>query len=705
MLPIKQVIKIIMFVILLATSTNAINSVNFINHSIEMKVDIENHTGTFIDKGIFSYNTGMHYFILNKTAYISEIRINGEEIEYYTFIPSDTSTLIGSAAEVSKTIEEPSDALYVYFETKESSESNFEIKYTATFYEEVENIRFSNERVGSEVNGTFLKRGAYLSPSSFFYPMGGEDILNFKLTVTIPSDWESISDGNRISSTTEGDKKIQVWENPFKSDGLMFMAAPYLTKSTFVDSVEVACYFFVEDSSLIDRYLTATADYIKTYSDLIGPYPFKRFTVAENFFPTGYGMPGWTLLGQQVLRLPFIITTSLGHEVLHNWFGNSLYVDYEKGNWCESITVYGADYRYKLKKSKSDAMDYRKNILKQYNSYVNESNDFPIREFKSRTSPNTRTIGYNKAMMVFHMIEEAIGEEPFFKAWKNMFAQNIGVRVSWEDWISFFEKESGEDLSYIIPEWIDRAGAPMLEVNNLESKISGDTKSIKFTLADKSEQNYRLEIPVRFLAGEKTILDTTLLLDSAEKQFEMNLSIDVDQIQIDPDYHIFRQLYPDEVEPIVSAILGVEEKNFIFTQPNEEAKSKFSEFAFNITDDSLMSQILSSPNSKGEFVPLLLNPSMIPPYIFKNISANQTTITINEVEFPREGHTFVLTGKSNVGSGKLMIILTDDYESLPRIGQLVPHYGKYSYLVFKGPKNVGKGQWQVTETPLNLSVQ
>ena len=83
------------------------------------------------------------------------------------------------------------------------------------------------------------------------------------------------------------------------------------------------------------------------YNELLGDYPFEKFAVVDNFFASGYGMPSYTLLGSQVLRLPFIIYTSLGHEVCHNYWGNSVYVDYGSGNWCEGLTTYCADYLYK----------------------------------------------------------------------------------------------------------------------------------------------------------------------------------------------------------------------------------------------------------------------------------------------------------------------------------------------------------------------
>ena len=62
-----------------------------------------------------------------------------------------------------------------------------------------------------------------------------------------------------------------------------------------------------------------------------GPYPFPKFAIVENFFPTGYGFLSYTLLGGSVLKLPFIPETSLRHEIAHSWWGNGVLVDYAAG--------------------------------------------------------------------------------------------------------------------------------------------------------------------------------------------------------------------------------------------------------------------------------------------------------------------------------------------------------------------------------------
>ena len=61
------------------------------------------------------------------------------------------------------------------------------------------------------------------------------------------------------------------------------------------------------DKGLAEKYLDATIRYIAMYEKLIGPYPYRKFALVENFWETGFGMPSFTLLGPKVIRFPFII--------------------------------------------------------------------------------------------------------------------------------------------------------------------------------------------------------------------------------------------------------------------------------------------------------------------------------------------------------------------------------------------------------------
>ena len=176
--------------------------------------------------------------------------------------------------------------------------------------------------------------------------------------------------------------------------------------------IPVSTYFYPQSRQFAATYLQAATGYLDLYQPLFGPYPFDKFAVVENFFPTGYGYPSWTLLGSSVVALPFIVETSLGHEIAHCWWGNGVWVDYTRGNWSEGLTTYVADHLYKERQSPEEAREYRLKILRDYAALVTEENDFPLAEFISRSTAAEQAIGYGKAAMVFHMARSVSAIQP-----------------------------------------------------------------------------------------------------------------------------------------------------------------------------------------------------------------------------------------------------------------------------------------------------
>ena len=690
-------------ILLLSCQSQVVNEVVFKSHHLDFSINVKNNEAIFSDSGQIQVYDGVNLLYIAPNAHITKLTIGNEAPDLMLLDSSLLSEQESELAAKIEALEPPEAALWVLFEHSSSEETEFSLEYSAIFDADVDDVKFSNQNVGREVTGTILDKGAYFSPGAFYYPRGEDGLMSFEVTATIPAAWESIADGNSTASITSGDTKIQSWKNPYQSDGLMFMAAPFRVKHAKAGEVDIYCYFFEEDTSLFETYLPATVDYMNMYSELIGDYPYKRFTVAENFFPTGYGMPAWTLLGQQVIRLPFIVMTSLGHEVLHNWWGNSIYVDYKNGNWCEGLTVYGADYRYKLKRGSSSARDYRKDILKQYKSYVTEENEFPVREFEARHNAESRTIGYNKTMMIFHMIEEIIGEEAFFQAWRDVFAENKGQQVSWEKWLDAYEKASEKDLSYIIPQWVDRVGAPHIQVELLESEFTDDKTRVKFKVSQSGTDLYNLQIPVKFIGVDGQ--DGQVGITEAEATFEFTVDGKASAFELDPDYNLFRHLFPQEIEATVAAAMGATEKHFWYYRDDDRDALKL--FGDALTEGDVTPASMNDAVSvglEGNYAIFALNPTTLPPELAQQVEMDEARIIINGESYPRAGHTFVLSSEEEEIAAKMLVVISDDLGSLPRIGQLVPHYGKYSYLVFKGARNVAKGQWPALTSPLRIAL-
>ena len=268
-----------------------------------------------------------------------------------------------------------------------------------------------------DTTGLIGAEGVYMAGSTVWHPRFGPELITFDVTAAAPASWHVISQGNGTSRGADGKAH---WNSGGPMDEIYVVGGPLHQFKDSAGAIETLVYLHERDASLAGKYLAATAQYIEMYRSLIGPYPYGKFALVENFWETGYGMPTFTLLGPQVIRFPFIINSSYPHEILHNWWGNSVFVDYGAGNWCEGLTAYLADHL--IQEQRGAAAEYRRATLQKYRDYVRTGRDFPLAEFRERSSAATEAVGYGKALMGYHTLRRAIGDEAFRQTFARFYA-------------------------------------------------------------------------------------------------------------------------------------------------------------------------------------------------------------------------------------------------------------------------------------------
>ncbi len=236
---------------------------------------------------------------------------------------------------------------------------------------------------GSKQNGQEVEEGSFLTPKDNWYPQFRRyHRVTFDLTVELPPGWEAVSQGQR----TELLKGMKTkWSEQHPQLGIYLVAGPYWRYQGHGERAQAMVYLRQGDQELAHRYLEATHRYLDLYSRFLGPYAYSKFAAVESFWETGYGMPSFTLLGPKVMRLPFILHTSYPHEILHNWWGNGVYVDSTCGNWSEGLTAYLANHLHQERQGKG--WRYRRAQLQQYTLYVAQhGKERPLSGFQARHS-------------------------------------------------------------------------------------------------------------------------------------------------------------------------------------------------------------------------------------------------------------------------------------------------------------------------------
>ncbi|MCK4719964.1 hypothetical protein KAU08_04870, partial [bacterium] len=152
---------------------------------------------------------------------------------------------------------------------------------------------------GDYTSGIISPDGVYLSSETGWYPDTEFSMATYNLIVNLPEGWSSVSQGNReeLEHTRVG------WNSDVPSDGCVLVANQYNVDTRTIDGVECSTYFYMDNEDLSNQFLDKLEEYLPAYVELFGPYPYSRFDIVENFFSTGYGMPGFTLLGSRVLTM------------------------------------------------------------------------------------------------------------------------------------------------------------------------------------------------------------------------------------------------------------------------------------------------------------------------------------------------------------------------------------------------------------------
>lgn len=502
-----------------------------------------------------------------------------------------------------------------------------------------------------------------------------EGLAYHRLKALVPRDFTAISEAEEITKEKTPGGNLFAFVFPHPVEGITFVAARFsVTRETF-QGIELYAYLFPEDKGLAKTYLEHTKKYLGLYEGMVGKYPYKRFSIVENILPNGGSLPTLTLLDQDVVRVPFIVNTSLRREILRQWLGSLVYVDYEKGNWSEGLTTYLSDHLYEEREGRG--WQYRKQKLIDYETYVNPQNEIPLRDFRSGIDFGSRAIGCGKGMMVFHMLRNMVGEEAFFRSIRKFIKDNRFRKASWDDMRTAFEAESGERLDQFFGQWLNENGYPPLELTNVGERPKGRNYAVSFDIVQK-ENPYVLDLAVAVKTEEG---GTNRILRSYDKKqnFEVVSEGKPEELVIDEHYDIFRKLTPEEIPPVIGRLLN-QDKGLIVLPPKGEGE--------------IYSGIVKYFEDRGYGT---RNPLEV-----GDKDLRQSPLVLLGHDNPVIHRLF---GKMNEPSqGLVLSVRKNPFDSLMIIGVVnassrseadaawgkIPHYGDYSLVTFKEGKNTEK---------------
>ncbi len=596
----------------------------------------------------------------------------------------------------------------------------------------------------SETAGHIGPEGVYVSSESSWYPDVPESLSTYALQVAVPAGWTVVTQGKAGESRAcpAGfcrDEKIKMvmteWAVTQPSEALTLVANTFVTTvrdwtAKTGQRIRLSTYLFPDDAHLAEEYLDATARYLDAYIPLLGPYPFEKFAVVENFFTSGLGMPSFTLLGSGIIKRHYVQSYALGHEIVHSWIGNAVFNRTERGNWVEGLTTYLANYYWhELTGDRAQSKDQRRLMVQGYNLHVPPGRDYPVAQFTQKQDERDNAIGYQKSAMLFHLLRQEVGEQTFWRALMSLVAQYRGRHAEWGDLERVFAEESRRDLRWFFTQWVEQDGAPAVSLPKAVARpVAGEhTKTFQLE-ATIVQSNKPFQLPLQLLIHMEGDREHTLTVPLRLQHETISVTLPARPIAIDldPDFMTFRRIARQSLSPVLNHYITDRRRSVLmaFTdEPNhpspfrdvvarietQEQQKPVSERTViaSMAQDGLLPRegsvlVLGGPESHSWIQSILAT------HCGARATLNDKGVNVMGTAYEGRGLAMLVSCHRVDRPGSVVTVL---YAAAPqavtKVARLLFFYGWNSFVLFKDGVVITRGEWPLasdrTEVHLDAS--
>ncbi|MFP7674894.1 M1 family metallopeptidase [Marivita sp. S0852] len=548
----------------------------------------------------------------------------------------------------------------------------------------------ANQNYGASSTGAYMIRALAGLPAL-------ENAASDRITIQTPGHYRGVVTGTLIAESIAPDMYSATFElDDTWSDADVFFG-PYDIQERIIEQpagdVRVRTYFRPEDQGFAQDYLNAAEGYITRYSQNIGPYPNSGFAIVSAPIPVGYAFDGLTYISKDILGHPYMLGRSLAHEILHNWWGSGVRMDYNSGNWAEGLTTYQADYALAADRSAKGAKAMRRDWLASLTA-LPAGRDYTLRDFRSSGHNGDQSVGYGKSAMVFHRLNENLGSDVFDAALRNFWRSHEGNVAGWQDLQSAFETESGQSLDAFFSQFLDRRGLPQVTLQNATVIDTEDGFAVTLRLRQDSKP-YALSLPI-VLETVSGRAQRTVLFDKAMAEFRFTVNDQPTRLSVDPDFHVLRQLSEGELPSTLQDVLRADEVALVASDGAAGVSQQLVTQVFRDPERINITDTLKTVSDTSVIIVV---------GTAEQIQARRKAhFDTNIPDMATSGHSRVWV-EADRTSRLWLFISAHDVQSLPETLSALRYYGTQSYLVFDRTARPKTGRWPVKDSPLVVNFE
>jgi hypothetical protein len=241
-------------------------------------------------------------------------------------------------------------------------------------------------------------------------------------------------------------------------DFVLVLGDDYATASRAVGGVAIHSTYYGDHEESGRWVLQVAADAVRTFTDLLGPYPYAELDVVET--PTlagGIEYPGLVVVGESLYegnsRLEWVVVHEVAHQWLYGLVGNDQvdepWLDEALVQYCTLLhyeRVYGAD-------AAAEVLDW--NFRQAQRDLIESGDDMPVGlPVASYPRYLYSAVVYRKGPLYFQALREQVGDETFFAILRTYFVRHRYGIATAEDWLTAVRIVAGDDHRTLYDQWI-----------------------------------------------------------------------------------------------------------------------------------------------------------------------------------------------------------------------------------------------------------
>jgi aminopeptidase N len=310
---------------------------------------------------------------------------------------------------------------------------------------------------------------------TYDYP---NDRLTTETVLTVPADWQTVSNGKLISTTAAADgMKTWTWRESEPSSTYLFtvVAGEFTEVKDSWRNMPVTYYAPKGRGDRLAINYGRTPAMIEFFSKTLGvDYPWEKYaqSMVDDFVAGGMENSSATTNTASSLRNPKLVPEYptnedplISHELGHQWFGDLVTTKDWGDIWLNEGFATFMEYMWMEAHFGKDQADYDRwqtgrEWFQMHNLYAK-----PIVRHDFDDSSEFDGNSYAKGGFVLYMLRHELGKDAFYAGLKHYLEVNRGKNVVTADLVKAIEETTHTNVDQFFDQWIYGAGAPKFDIS------------------------------------------------------------------------------------------------------------------------------------------------------------------------------------------------------------------------------------------------